>query len=265
MTSTPHATAGLAVSHNRLPALAGNITQPNGRPQRSTPLLRKIGVACLDDKGNINDFTRLVPAIAAFDDAFAALARGALIPTDRGSVAVEDLYPGDKVRTVDNGFQTLLWRGTTMIHPNAKGQSVEMGRLTRLAADALGIARPMHDLVLGPRARLVHRAPGIEALTGSDIAFVPVRDFIDAVNIIELTPPTPVEVYHLGFASHQRLLANGVEIESQHPGSVHALGLGQEMLATYLSCFPHMASFGAFGPVCLPRISLADLELFKVA
>ena len=42
-----------------------------------------------------------------------------------------------------------------------------MGRLTRIAADSLGVARPSPDLVLGPRARLVHSAPGIRALTAA--------------------------------------------------------------------------------------------------
>ena len=229
------------------------------------PLMRKIEVACLGSTGNFIDATRLVPAIPVFEDAFAAFARGALFQTERGLTAIEDLWPGDRVRTVGNGFQTLLWRGSTMIVPQAQGQDPTMGRLTRIAADALGIARPMHDLVLGPRARLAHRASGIRALTGKEIALIPARDFIDANNVIELTPPSAVPVFHLGFASHERITANGVEVESYHPGPLHAMGLRQDLVALYLSCFPHMADLAAFGLAALPRLRLNDLDLFNVA
>jgi hypothetical protein len=227
--------------------------------------MRKVEVACLGPSGDIMDASRLVPASPVFEEAFAAFARGTLLQTERGLTAIEDLWPGDRVRTVANGFQTLLWRGSTMIVPQAQGQEMSMGRLTRIAADALGIARPMHDLVLGPRARLAHRAPGIRAMTGKDMALIPARDFIDGNNVIELTPPGAVPVYHLAFASHECVIANGVEVESYHPGPAHAMGLRQDMVGLFLSCFPHMSSVEDFGLPALPRLRLNDLDLFNVA
>ena len=136
-----------------------------------------------------------------------------------------------------------------------------MGRLTRIAADALGIARPMPDLVLGPSARIVHRSPLIRAVTGDDLALIPARDFIDGIAVVELTPPTAVDLYHLGFSTHEKLIANGVEIESYHPGPVHNLGLRGDLLDLFLSCFPHMTDAEDFGLPALHRLRLADLEL----
>lgn len=229
------------------------------------PLMRKIEVACLGSTGKIDEISRIVPAIPVFEDAFAAFARGTLLQTERGLIAIEDLWPGDRVRTVGNGFQTLMWRGSTMIVPHAQGQDPTMGRLTRIAADALGIARPMHDLVLGPRARMAYRAPGIRKMTGSDVALIPARDFIDGNNVIELTPPAAVPVFHLGFGNHERILANGVEVESYHPSPAHAMGLRHDLVALFLSCFPHMADLAAFGTAALPRLRRTDLDLFNVA
>ena len=229
------------------------------------PLMRKIEVVHLSPTGEIREFTRLVPAIAAFEAAFAAFARNTLIQTDRGHVSAEDILPGDRVRTVDDGFQQVLWRGATLLVPQAAGQDASMGRLTRIAADALGVARPMSDLILGPRARLAHRAPGIRRLTGQDCAMVPARDFIDGINVLEITPPGPVKMFHLGFAGHHRLLAAGVEVESFHPGPTHALGLRGDLLALFLSCFPQMPDIDAFGPMALPRLRLNDLDLFSAA
>lgn len=231
------------------------------------PLMRKVEIVHLTNRYSldIDDFSRIVPAIGPFDEAFSAFARGSLLQTDRGQLAVEDLLPGDKVRTVDAGFQTLIWRGTTVLSSLAKGQDPSMGQLTRIAADSLGIARPMPDLVLGPRARLAHRSAGVRTLTGKDTALIPVRDFIDGVNVVSLTPPTTVPAYHLGFERHHLLAANGVEVESYHPGPLHQLGLRGDMLALFLSCFPHVDSLEDFGPPALPRLRLSDLDLFEVA
>jgi hypothetical protein len=218
-----------------------------------------------DRPGEIEEFTRVVPATPIFEDAFSAFARGTLFPTDRGPVAVEDLLPGDKVRTAHDGPQRLIWRGSTMIVPGAPGQDPAMSTLTRIAADSLGMGRPAPDLILGPRARLVHRGPGVSTLTGRNRAAIPVRDFIDGINIVELTPPSAVPVYHLGFEHPVQLVAHGIEVESFHPGPLHKTGLRGEALALYMSCFPHVRALEEFGSPALPRLRRQDLDIFDVA
>jgi hypothetical protein len=205
--------------------------------------MRKVEIVHLTSphSTDIDDFTRIVPATGPFDDAFTAFARGTLLHTDRGQMSVEDLLPGDKVRTVDAGFQTLLWRGTTVLSALAQGQDPAMGQLTRIAADTLGIARPMPDLVLGPRARLVHRSNGVRVLTGQESALILARDFIDGVNVVSLTPPTTVPAYHLGF-SRSSSTSNGT------PGSSLAQRITRLVftLAT-LSAFSQFARSGSSG------------------
>lgn len=229
------------------------------------PLMRKIEVACLSASGDVTEFSRIVPAIPAFDEAFSAFARGTLFSTGRGLVAVEDLWPGDVVRTVRNGFQPVLWRGSTLIVPDAQGQDPAMCRLTRFAADALGIARPMHDLVLGPHARVVHHSAAMARHTGSDAALIPAADFVDGNNVMQITPPSPVPVYHLALAGHERLVANGLEVESFVPGPAPMLAMRPEYLGLFLSCFPHLRRLDEFGPPTLPRLRLSDLDLIDVA
>ncbi|WP_373353315.1 Hint domain-containing protein [Pseudoroseicyclus sp. CXY001] len=244
---------------------SAQITRADGRPQRNQPLLRKIEVACLDERGDIVDFTRLVPSHPVFDGAFSAVARGALLQTERGAVAIEDVLPGDRIRTGGGDFETLLWKGSTLIHAQARGQSDAMRRLIRIPADTLGIARPMADLVLGPAARIVRSVPGIRRLTGGDHALMPARDFIDDLGFIELTPQVPVPVYHLAFARHERVAVNGLEVESFHPGPAHALGLSGELEELLLSCFPHVSRLADFGATLMPRLRRADLDLIDVA
>ncbi len=245
----------------------GRSTRSEPRPRHSVPLMRRIEILCLspEQSGEILEITQLVPALPVFEEAVSAIARGALLPTDRGIVAVEDLWPGDRIRTVTQGLRTLLWRGSTAIVAAASGQAPEMQRLTRVAADAFGPGRPMPDLLLGPHARLVRRGAAIERLTGHRAAAIPARDLIDGVGVIEVTPQSSVQVFHLVFERQQRLVANGVEIESYHPGPAQLAALRGDARSRFLSCFPHLTTIEEFGPPTLPQLRLADLDSTDVA
>lgn len=265
MKMTPAAVAGLATDQNMPPAHTDRFTRHDGRSPRTRPLMRKYEIAHLTDTNMIEETTRIAPALPAFEDCFAALGRGAILQTSTGPVAIEDLLPGDEIITSSSGPQKLLWKGTMTIVPGSQNTRPEMGTLTRVTTDAFGMGRPGPDLVLGPSARILHRAPGIKALTGSEVAFVPVRDFIDASQIVELTPATAVQIYQLGFAQQERIMVNGLELESLHPGAVHNLGLRSDMQQLLLTLFPHMFSLADFGMTLHPRIRLRDLDLFQVA
>ncbi len=254
---TVPARAGAALS---LPVTAP--VAPAASP-RATGLMRRIEILtlCPHRPGDIVETTRVVPAVPIFEEAVAAFARGAQVPTERGLVAVEDLLPGDRVKTVGRGFRTLLWRGATTLVTGVPGQSAEMGRLTRISADALGIARPMHDLVLGPMAQLVRHGDAIERITGHRAAAIPARDLIDGMGVVELTPPSAVAVFHLGFERHERLLANGVEVASYHPDPSRLARLLPEQRELFLSCFPHLQQIEDFGPPALPRLRMTELDM----
>lgn len=265
MKTMPPRPAGLAVRKYTSPVTVDRFASQDGRSLRSRPLMRKYEIAHLTTSCDIVEETQLAPALPAFEDAFAAFGRGAIVQTKNGPVAVEDLLPGDRVMTSENGFQTLLWKGTMTIIPGAQNAQARMGTMTRITADALGLGRPSPDLVLGPAARLLHRANGIRTLTGAHCAFVPVRDFIDQSQIIELTPIAPVHVYQLGFENHELVKVNGIEIESLHPGPIHALGLRHDMMGLFAAMFPHKRQLADFGTMAYPRIRLRDLDLFDVA
>ena len=80
------------------------------------------------------------------EDAVSAFARGTLLQTVSGPVAIEDLDPGEMVETVDGPPALVTWIGSTMMVPHAPGQSEEMTQLVRIMCDALGLGRPMPDL-----------------------------------------------------------------------------------------------------------------------
>lgn len=248
----------------RLTAYPGRTRKTQGQMTmlpRDKPNQRKYEISYLGASGELEHITRVAPAVPVFEDAFGALGHGAVLQTEIGPVTVEDLVPGDRIRLANGQFDTLLWRGTIVLHPDDPSASAETSSLIRIMSDALGYHRPSPDLVLGPTARLFHKAPGVKALTGSDAAFIPARDFEDGTQIIALRPAAPVNVYQLGFARHQRLSVNGLEIESLHPGTAFALGLRGDTLAQYLSLFPHKQNLEEFGTMQNPRLRLRDLDL----
>lgn len=266
MKTIPPTTAGLAVDRYSSPTpTSGRIASQDGRLVRTKPLMRKYEVAHLTPSFDIEDFTRIAPAAPAFEDAFAALGRGAIVQTENGPVAVEDLLPGDRVMTASSGLRTLKWRGMMTIVPGARNKRAEMGTMTRITSDAFGYGRPGHDLVVGPSARMIHRAQGVKTLTGNEAAFVPIRDFIDGSSIIELRPIAPVHVYQLGFDEHEVISVNGIEMETLHPGIIHRMNMRSDMQLLFMSLFPHKRALSDFGDLCHPRIELRDLDLFAVA
>lgn len=265
MNKTPNTTAGLAVAPYTSPTHMGRGTaSPSGQPLRAKHLMRRYEVAHLTPSKTIEDFSKIAPAMPVFEDAFAAFGRGAILRTQSGMMAVEDLLPGDNVLT-DHGYQTLLWHGTMSIVPGARNPRPEIGTMTRITADALGFGRPAPDLVLGPAARMLHRSPATRILTGADAALIPVRDFIDGDQLIELRRIAPVHCYQLGFAEHACVNVNGIDVETLHPGPAHAIGLGPDLLPHLMAMFPHMRNLTDFGPLTAPRLNKADIDLVMAA
>ncbi|MGR3755736.1 MAG: Hint domain-containing protein [Tranquillimonas sp.] len=232
------------------------------RPRPTGPQ-RRYEISWLDPQGDAQSAIRAAPAIPMFEDAFAAIARGALIPTSQGPVAVEDLYPGIEIET-SAGLEPLLWMGAITLLPAGTGPesltAPRAARLYRIPADAFGLGRPMPDLVLGPAARLVDRSPALRAALGTQAALAPVAPLADGLSIVEVTPVAPVRVFHLGFREHRLFCANGVEIESVHPGGMDLAMAGTELMGQFMAMFPHIRTTGDFGRLALPRLSTEEMQ-----
>lgn len=206
--------------------------------------MRKYEVSYLAPNGDGHAVARLAPATALFESAFMALARGTLIATPEGPTAIEDIKPGMTVATVDGGPQTVLWTGATTVVPGAPGQSEEAGRLTRIPAEAMGLSRPSHDLLLGLGARIYRANRGV---------MIPASDLIDGEAAFAVTPPSPVRVFHIGLRHHACIRAGGIEVESFHPGEALKKLTRPEIKALYMSLFPHLSGPDDFGPLRIAR------------
>lgn len=213
--------------------------------------------------GQQRETEQTAPALPLFDAAHSAFSRGTLITTLQGPVAVEDLLPGDAVVTAAHGALPVLWIGSMTLTPDANGP--RPGRLTRIMADAFGMGRPMLDFMAGPGARILTRPRNLRAVSGSDQVLTPSHALADGQHAFTITPPCPVTLYHLCLRRHSVITANGLEVESFHPGANFERQLGQNMLIRFLSFFPHIREPHQFGPVCHLRLPLDAPDTLEVA
>ncbi|RLL72937.1 type I secretion protein [Sinirhodobacter hankyongi] len=228
---------------------------PDGRAPRPVPLTRRYETCWLAADGRIDSATRLGPAVPLFEEAFSALARGAVIATGDGPVAVEDLVPGVRALTAEGRAETITWIGSMVLYPDATTDAAS-GPI-RVTAGAFGQGRPMSDLVLGPAARLCLRGGRLTRATGLEAAYVPVRALVDGETVIALRPAMPVTVYHLVLARQGSLRVAGVEVESYHPGGGLETMVEPRMLSLFLAQFPQLRGLADFGPPALPRLTSA--------
>ena len=223
-------------------------------------MTRRYEVTWLDRSGDVQTSTRLAPASPIFEEACAAFARGTLIMTDAGLMAVEDLVPGQKILTAEGGAETLTWVGSMTVYPPSAVPEIAPALLTRVTSDAFGEGRPMPDLMLGPHARILLRDPRCRALTGATAAYAPARAFVDGDVIISVAPIAPMAVYHIVLERQGTIRAAGIEIESYHPGAAFGELIDPQMSGLFLSLFPQVQSFADFGPMAHPRLTTDEAE-----
>jgi hypothetical protein len=247
---------------------------PASRPDERLPLLRRppeplpqvdlpqrsYRIACITAAGQSFEAVHSAPAALPLEDICAAFARGTLIATPQGPVAVEDLAPGDPVLTRDEGPQPLRWIGACAVTTSDADFAEGRGPL-RVMIDALGEGRPAPDLVLHHRARILVRHSACRSRFGTDAALAPVRAFADGDRIAALRPAEPVQFYNLALDRHQILTANGIEVESYHPGTEVAASIGGELHHHLIRLFPFLGGrLDGFGPLCRPRLRAVEAE-----
>lgn len=237
-----------------------NVASFDGQPRGEIPLTRTIEAAALLSDQSVSESLFTVPASSTFEACASAFARGTLISTVMGPIAVEDLIPGDLVET-HRGPQPLVWKGSTSYLPDFGGETTSLTHLLRLP----GLGMDQSDLLLGPAARLVIRQDRFTDLLNCDAVLAPASDYIDGDRVLRITPPGPVQLYHFALQRHGIIKANGHELESYHPGRVSAADIGTSVRDMMQSMFMHLDSLEAFGDLAFPRTTREIIETLRVA
>ncbi|MDX5357764.1 MAG: Hint domain-containing protein, partial [Rhodobacterales bacterium] len=176
--------------------------------------------------------------------------RGTRIKTDRGEIAVEQLAQGDRVLTLDNGYQPIRWIGCA--------RRLAQGRLAPVCirAGALGNER---DLLVSPQHRMLLRGWQASLMFGEAEVLVAAKALINDRTILR-QEGGEVDYFHLLFDQHQIVFAEGAPSESFHPGREGLRGLDAATRAELLELFPELANEGGEDYGSAARLSLRDYE-----
>ena len=136
------------------------------------------------------------------DQPVTCFAEGTCIATASGPVAVEDLEPGDMVRTVDGCGQSIVrWIGHRAVDC-ARHKRPEQVWPIRVRAGAFGARQPRRDLLISP-----------DHAVFIDGVLVPAKHLINGTSIAQVKMDR-VTYYHVELSQHSILLAEGLPTES---------------------------------------------------
>lgn len=172
----------------------------------------------------ISDFTFDVPPPPP------CFARGTLIETLTGPVAVEDLRVGDLVLTKDNGEQPIRWVGGRHV-PGSGNRAPIVFRAGTIGND--------RDLVVSQNHRVLLTGWKAEMLFGEAECLVAAKSLVND-ETIRLQPCEQVQYFHILFDRHEIVYSNGAATESFLPGNVGLNSLDKGLRAEILDLFPEL-------------------------
>lgn len=148
---------------------------------------------------------------------------GTRIATPEGLRAVENIRPGDRITTRDNGPQEVLWTGARRMS-GARLNALPAFRPVRIGAGALGArthgrGAPEADLIVSPDHRILLAGAAARALFGEEEVLVAARDLIDGQQVRAEAGLREVTYIHLLTARHEVICANGRPAETFHPAA----------------------------------------------
>ena len=137
------------------------------------------------------------------------LARGTLIETPHGAIAVEDLEEGDEVMTRDGSVQLVTHVGRRR-HCALELVLSPGLRPLRIGAGALTGGRPGQDLLVSQDLHLVVDDWRAAYLFGEDEILVPANSLMNGRNVYVECPLAGVEYFELVLAENGLVCANGL-------------------------------------------------------
>jgi hypothetical protein len=141
---------------------------------------------------------------------------GTRLATPEGARAIEDLRPGDRVLTADNGPQPVVWVGRRHL-TGARLYAMPHLRPVRIRGGALGAGVPEGVLAVSPQHRVLVRGAVARALWNTPEVLVEAAHLIDDRAVTVDCSARSVTYVHVLLEAHQIVWANGVATESFHP------------------------------------------------
>ncbi|TRD15522.1 Hint domain-containing protein [Palleronia caenipelagi] len=165
--------------------------------------------------------------------------RGTLIRTFDGDRPIEELVPGDRVLTLDFGYQPLKWIGGRVLSRQMLDQHPRLTPI-RIRAGALGPGLPQADLLVSPQHRILVRSAIALRMFGTAEVLIPANKLLVLPGIDIAEDASGVEYIHMLFDRHQVVFSNGAPSESLFTGPQALKAVSPEARAEIQAIFPEI-------------------------
>ncbi len=166
-------------------------------------------------------------------------ARGTLIETQHGQVAIENLAVGDMVQTRDHGFQPIRWIGSKKVSASILVVNPQLQPI-RIKAGALGANTPSQDLMVSPEHRILVRSKIALRLFGAMEVLVAAKQLLQLDGVDIANDVTEVEYFHMLFENHEIVVSNGAETESLYTGPIALQSVGNAAAEEIFMLLPEL-------------------------
>ncbi|MAM60677.1 Hint domain-containing protein [Maritimibacter sp. UBA3975] len=188
--------------------------------------------------------------------------RGTMIDTPHGPRPVEALRAGDEVLTVDMGVQRILWAGSKRVDLRDAAPDARL-RPVRVTAGSIAPGVPARDLLVSPMHRILIDGPEAQLYFGQDEVLAAARHLVNGTTIVT-DAVGEVEYFHLLFARHQILSAEGLISESFYPGGVGLSAFEEEAREEILTLFPELRTLtGGYGKTARDVLKRHEADLLR--
>jgi hypothetical protein len=176
-------------------------------------------------------------ALLTFPTCFA---RGTLIDTREGPVAVEALRIGSVVPTLDGDALPIRWIGVRRFDAVSVALNPRL-RPVRIEPGALAPGLPARALTVSQQHRLYIRSAIARRVCGSDEVLVPALALV-GVPGVAFARSGAVEYWHFAFDRHAVVRAEGAAAESLYPGPMALASMTPDARAEVRAIFPDLDS-----------------------
>lgn len=167
--------------------------------------------------------------------------QGALVETDTGPIAIENLKAGDRIKTIGNGSKEIAWIGQKAINLKIGDDHL---RPILIKENAIAPAVPSRDVRVSPSHRILMRGGSIQSFFGTDEILVSAKHLLDLDGVKIDMSAQHVIYFHILFDQHEIILTSGLESESFHPGQVGLSSFDVAAREEIFALFPELLERG---------------------
>ncbi|MFT6605498.1 MAG: Ca2+-binding RTX toxin-like protein [Halocynthiibacter sp.] len=217
------------------------------------PLTESGQVELMDAAGNITsrvNFSEIEQVIC--------FTPGTAIATPTGERMVEELQPGDRVFTRDNGAQEIRWIGARPVAQSVFAERPDLAPVL-IRKGALGNGLPERDMRVSPNHRVLITSDKAELHFEEREVLIAAKHLL-TMDGIEAAPQGDATYIHFLCDHHEVVLSDGCWTESFQPGDFSMGGLAKEERAEIFTLFPELAQTEGLESYSSARKSLRKHE-----